>query len=279
VNKIDTRPFELAAGELPKRNLGRMPEMKWLEIGKLVVDPTYQRDISRTSERNIVRIAREFDWNKFSTVIVASAPGGKYAIVDGQHRTTAAALRGIDKVPCQVIVAKQAEQAAAFAAINSVTTAMSPMQVHAAKLAAGDPDAVRLSVLCAKAGVTICRYPIQAKNMKRGETMAAGRLYALMHKFGTELLTIALGCISQTRDGNPGMLRAQLIEAFCSVLEAEPPWANAGPKLIAAVSKLDLPKTFSLARQKREGSQGGIKTELVEIIAAHLDRELGAIAA
>ena len=275
MNKIDTRPFEIATGKLEPRKLGPLPKLKWIAVDKLVIDPTYQRDILKTGLKNIVRIAHEFDWIKFATVIVAPSGANKFAIVDGQHRTTAAALRGVKEVPCQIIEAKAAQQAAAFAAINANITAMSPMQLHAAKLAAGDTTALRLKKCCADAGVTILRYPVQTKNQKVGETMAVGMLYQMLNKFGETVLVSALNCITKTRNGNAGLIRGQLITALCVNLEAEPPWQQS-PKLLAVMGKLDM--ADAIQRASREATAGGGSNSqtavLVEIIGAFLDQHL-----
>ena len=137
---IDPKPYAMDE-RLLQQPVGPAPVLQWLPIDQLGIDPAYQRDILRRGHDNIGRIARRFDWRKFGTVIVAPIAGGRYAIVDGQHRTTAAAVRGIESVPCQIIMADPGEQAAAFAAINGAVTGMTPLQLHAARVAAGDPDA------------------------------------------------------------------------------------------------------------------------------------------
>lgn len=276
---IDPAALRDRAGVLPDIDFGAAPQLQWLKISDLVVDTGYQRELGSTGTRNIIRIASEFDWSKFAPVIVAPIEGGQYAIVDGQHRTTAAALRGISKVPCQVIVADRKRQAAAFAAINANITEMTAMQVHAAKIAAGDADAMRLKKLCDQAGVIILRYPVQAKNQKVGETMSVGMLYKMLAKFGDDVLLTALSCITRTRDGYPGMVRSQLVTALCVVLEAEPAWRESR-KLLKVVARLDLVATFKAGCQAAAaGSGGGIVAALVDLIGDHLEKNLGAMAA
>src|ERR1700722_8255050 len=80
---------------------GPVPMLQWVEVGELVIDSSYQRAIGRRGTINIKGIAENFDWSKFAPVIVAPVEGGKFAVVDGQHRTTAAMLRGVESVPCQ----------------------------------------------------------------------------------------------------------------------------------------------------------------------------------
>lgn len=270
---IDLAPFQSVARLLPCRGLGAAPQLQWIDIDQLVIDPAYQRTIERRGALNIVKIAREFDWSKFATVVVAPIEGGRYAIVDGQHRTTAAAIRGVKQVPCQIIVADRGRQAAAFAAINGNVTAMSPMQVHAARVAAGEPGAVLLRDVCARAGVTICRYPVKAGNMKVGETLAAAQLAKMLDRFGEDVLETALTCITRTRNGYPGLVRANLVEALCVVFEAEPNWAES-PKLLKAVSKIDLQAVFTDACRDAKMSRSRVTAVLVDTLCTLLEEHL-----
>jgi hypothetical protein len=80
-------------------NPGPAPILDWLKIGALVVDPTYQRNIGRRGTINIKSIAENFDWSKFAPVIVAPLEGGKFAVVDGQHRTTSSTTKTVKATP------------------------------------------------------------------------------------------------------------------------------------------------------------------------------------
>lgn len=259
-------------------SFGKPARLEWLAIKQLVIDPEYQREIGIAGRKNVLKIAAAFDWSRFTPVIVAPAGSNQFAIVDGQHRATAAALCGIDKVPCAIIDGSRAAQAAAFAAINTVVTAMSPLQVHAAKLAAGDAVATALVKACTEAGVTICRYPVPANKMKVGETLAASKLYQMLSKFGEDTFIVALSCITRTRNGYPGFVRAQIVEALCVVLEAEPDWRDSR-KLLKAMQDIDIAEAFGKARKATEGSRSGVVAELIDAFAAHLEKHLGAAAA
>ncbi len=218
---IDASSFELTARPRPAEQHGPVPELKWIEISSLRIDPRYQRDIVRKGRTNVHSIAREFDWTKFAPVVVAAMPDGLYAIVDGQHRTTAAALCGIMAVPCAIIQATPGEQAAAFAAINGNVTQMSSLQLHTAAVAAGDATAKKLNIAVGAAGVKILRYPVPSNLMGQGETLAVGALRQCMNQYGGSVLTNTLKCLMQQRDTR-GLLRAQIIKALCSVLAKEP---------------------------------------------------------
>jgi hypothetical protein len=268
---IDLAPFR-ARYNGPATEVGERPELQWVRIAKLRIDPRYQREIGRRGAENILAIAAEFKWAKFAPVVVAPIKGGLFAIVDGQHRSTAAALRGFESVPCVIIAADEADQADAFVAINANVTAMSPLQLHAARLAAGNGKAAELAAACAEAEVTICRYPVPANKIKPGETLAAGMLQKLLAKYGRDVLVAALVCITQTRRGNPGLIRAGIVEALCSVLEAEPDWCADRKKLIFRMQTFDFGAQFNAARAASIESGDKVSSHLIEAIGDHLER-------
>ena len=253
------------------------PKLFWIAIASLRVDPRYQRRIvGRASEKSVVTIATEFSWSKFAPVVVAETEEdeGIYAIIDGQHRTTAAAIRGIRDVPCLIMRADLAEQANAFAAINGSVTAISTMQLHAARVAAGEAEAVALRDACAEAGVTICRYPVKAADMKIGETLAAARLSRQLARYGSKTFVAALSCITRTGDGNIGMVRAPLVEALCAALDGEPAWRDADDGLIEAMQSFDFYSAYADARVRASAERVGAHVPLVELISAHLEKTL-----
>lgn len=254
------------------------PVLEWLPISLLRIDHTYQRQIRDRAARNVREIALNFDWAKFTPVIVASVRGGVYAIIDGQCRTTAACARGIREVPCEVVEANPEKQAAAFAAINAAVTAISPMQLHVARLAAGDSQARELADVCAAADVVICRYPVPANKMKPGETLAAGVLARLLKFYGREVLVAALACITRTRKGNVGMVRAPVVTALCRVLDAEPEWRQS-PLLMPAMQRFDFAGSYTAAGQAAYAERCGITAKLVDVIGDHLERAFKELAA
>lgn len=268
---IDPKPFLARLPHGPKSNVGERPELQWLKIAKLRIDPRYQREIGRRGADNIVAIVPQFKWAKFTPVVVAPIGEGLFAIIDGQHRTTAAAARGFEAVPCVIIQVDQADQADAFVAINANVTAMSPLQLHAARLAAGSKAAADLTEACDEAGVTICRYPVPANKMRPGETLAVAMLQSMLEKFGRDVLVAALSCITKTRRGNPGMIRKAIVQALCAVLEAERDWLTDRPRLILAMQTFDFAAQFTAASAKSIETGDKVSSTLVEAIAAHLD--------
>ena len=102
---------------------GPRPTLQWIAIADLVVDPTYQRPIEGNARTCITQIASAFQWACFTPIVVASLDDGRFAIIDGQRRTTAAALAGFDSVPCQIVEADHRQQAIAHKLINGDNSA------------------------------------------------------------------------------------------------------------------------------------------------------------
>jgi hypothetical protein len=278
---IDIKPFVDRMRTVPaeRSTFGDKPQLRWIAVECLRVDPTYQRDISNLGALNVLRIARKFDWSMFTPVIVVEAEKGVYLVIDGQHRATAAALRGIKDVPCEIVVADRAKQAAAFTAINANVTRLTSQQLFHARLASGDADAAALHEACAAGGVRIMRYPVAANLMKVGDTLAAHHLAVVFKKYGRDPFVLACRCITETRQGNAGFVRGPIVEALCAVLEAEPAFGADPKQLIKTMWKFDFAAGFNDARAASGGKHSQITAAFLELVGEHLDKNMGSAAA
>lgn len=232
--------------------IGDESVLMWIDIEKLLIDPSFQRKILRQGRRNIVKIATKFDWNKFGAIQVADLEG-QYAIVDGQHRTVSAFLRGITKIPCNVIKASRIEQALAFVSINSNITSVSPLITFKAEVAAGLEDSVKLVDICARGGVTINYYPVDSKSIKPGYTIALGCIKKCLKEYGEDHLVFSLRSITETAtDKNRGLLKNDVIKAFCHVYDLEP--ALKSENSIQLLKTLQLQKVYdnSVAESRKK---------------------------
>jgi hypothetical protein len=254
--------------------------LQWLTIADLIVDPAYQRPIVGNGRRNVERIAQEFSWSCFAPVVVSPVEGGKFAIIDGQHRTTAAALVGFDSVPCQVVIAAREEQAAAFKAINGTTTPISRMALHAAALVANEPWAVQLAHVCACAQVELLRYPVPAERQAAGQTMAVGAIAQCLRRYGEATLITALQCVTQTANNQAGALSARTIKALCEVLHGDRERRDSGLALLEAFDSIDLVEILAASAVDAAVNKVGRVQAMTDRIRAELDRLLpGATAA
>ncbi|MDF2811154.1 MAG: hypothetical protein K0S56_2185 [Microvirga sp.] len=252
---------------------GAVPMLQWLRIEDLLVDPTYQRPIVGQGRRNVIRIASAFSWSCFSPVVVAPVEGGKFVIIDGQHRTTAAALVGFDTVPCQVVIAAREQQAIAFKAINGITVPISPMALHAAAVVAREPWAIDVADVCVRADVELLRYPLPVERQRPGQTMAIGAISRCLRLYGAATVITALQCITQTANNRPGALTARLIRGLCEVLNSEHRWRDSGLALLEAFDAIDLAAIQSDAAMRTgmtRVSQVESITEQIRVDLAHL---------
>jgi hypothetical protein len=235
------RPISSEGFERPKSVVaGAAPMLQWLRIADLIVDPSYQRPIVGRGHQNVNQIARTFSWSCFAPVVVSPIEGGRFAIIDGQHRTTAAAILGFESVPCQVVVAAREEQAAAFKAINGTTTPISQMALQAAALVANEPGAVQIAHVCECAQVELLRYPVPTDKQAPAQTMAVGAIARCLKQYGEATLITALQCITQTSNNQPGVLSARMIKALCAVLHADKGRRDSGLALLEAFDSIDL---------------------------------------
>ena len=221
-------------------SVGALPSLRWLPIGDLLIDPTYQSPIVASGRQKVYRIARTFSWSCFPPLVVAAIEGGKFAIIDGQHRATAAAVAGFDKVPCQIVTATREEQATAFKTINGARSPSSRMALQAAAAVASDPSAVRVADICARAQVKLLRYPVPVDRQTPGQTMAVGTVEQCLKRYGEDTLITALQCVTQTKNNRPGALSARLIKALCIVLDRDKIRRDCGLVLLEAFDTIDL---------------------------------------
>jgi hypothetical protein len=273
IKMSEFEPLNIAHYQQPTTPLsdGAAPYMDWIEVKRLVTDKTYQREISRAGSINVERIAEYFEWAKFSPVIVAPVEGGMFSIIDGQHRATAAMLRGIEKVPCEIVHIDRARQAEAFAAINGNITRVSAQVVYYARLTGKDPEAEEMARVLSAAEVTVCRGAKTLRTMKRGETNAVGAISKLLNKFGPETVISALQCITQTGSGNPGFLRAMIMEPLCIVLHRNPKWRDSGERLLREMDSFDFIEAWDAAVKERQ-TVPSVTTQMLiaDAVTAHL---------
>lgn len=236
-------------------SFGPASEMRWLPIASLRVDPLYQREISAKGRRNVRGIAEAFTWSRFGTVVVAPLNEGLFAIVDGQHRTTAAAALGITQVPCLIIAADAGEQAQAFRAINAATTRVHPAQLHKAALASGDREAGLVDALCRDAGVRVLTSCIAGSRMKALETLSVEALYRLARERRALALAVLRGVAAQAKDGN-NLLRSVILDAVRLVLADHPAWWRDEARFLAALAEVDLDAEWRLAQAVKAKTKG-----------------------
>ena len=202
----------------PAREFGPKPELKWIPVAQMIVDPAYQRDTeSERSRRLIETIAAEFKWMRLQPLVVTPRSFGCFAVLDGQHRRAAAVKCGIGALPCMVVPACSiAEEADSFVRLNAARVAVTPWQMFYSRLAAGDGEAGLVKAICDEAGVAICRYPKDVRTIAPNETMALEAIRRAVKANPRPRIVLALSAMVQAFAGRRGQLRSALIRGVCS---------------------------------------------------------------
>lgn len=180
----EIRPIDVSHLKLTPPATGE-PIFERVDPRTLLVDGSYQRDLSPASLKLIERIAANWDWRRFKPPVVAFADGG-LQIIDGQHTSIAAASRpDIQAIPIMVVEAPAIEaRAGAFIGHNKDRLAVSAMQLHHAAVAAGDLEALAIENVCHEAGVGLVRSPYGTYRYKVGESIAIGAIGTLIKAQG-----------------------------------------------------------------------------------------------
>ena len=217
---------------------GEHGRLEMVAVDRLVIDMSYQRNVTVGSVRNIRRIVSAFDWNKFVPIIGTGNDDGSVSVVDGQHRATAALTLGIESVPVYILACTSEEAAAAFAAINGNVTPVSPVDVWFAQVAAKDPEAMRLKRSMDAASVTIVR---RKGGLAVGESRSIGVLRRAFDFYGETLFITILQCITETGNGNAGLLVGAVINGIGRALRTKPELQVEPSRLFEIFDGIDLP--------------------------------------
>lgn len=175
---------------------GPRPVLKWVKPTDLLVDGTYQRDLTSTSVRLIRRIVAEFAWSRIKPPIAVAVNNG-FHVIDGQHTAIAAASLGLQALPIFVVDAPETlERSRAFVSHNRNRIAISALDIHRALVAGGDPLARSIDATCAAIGVRM-RYIAYGEPVSVGDTQAIDRVQKLFKRFGVaharSVLTVLVG--------------------------------------------------------------------------------------
>jgi hypothetical protein len=246
---------------------GKRPELRWLAPTDLYVDGTYQRDLSRKSLALIRTIYRSFAWNRVKPPIVVDE-SGRYHVIDGQHTAIAAASLSLPELPCFIIEACALdERARAFGGHNTDRIAVSGIAIYNALRAAGDPDALDVERVCARAGVRIREFT-QSCVLAEGDTKAIGLIRKLIRKHGVIKARKVLECLAKARLAPiPGCA----IQAAENIICIERPEVDLAG--LTAVIRADGEDGIAKARAKASGERSPTWRALMARWLRRIDRE------
>lgn len=177
---------------------GPAPLLQWIPLADLSIDEDYQRPLGPSNWTAIRHIADNFRWSRFGPILVAPIAGGRYAVIDGQHRAHAAALCEFPSVPCMAVQVGQVEQSLAFGWVNTRTIKVSVFQIYRAALTGGEDWAVRADRAVAAAGCHIATCHPSWKDRVPGVVYCPA---LIRHQIGLgrdEAITAALAALVRT---------------------------------------------------------------------------------
>lgn len=171
----------------PGPKIERIARLRWIPIYRMAVSDIAQREIQPSRVNYLIA---HFDPEQIGTPVV-NERGGKFYVIDGQHRVTA--LNEIydheHQVQCWVYVGlTEAEEAEKFLQINDVL-AVSAMDRYEISVEAGrevEADINRIVSLC---GLTVTRQNVE------GRVMAVGTLRRVYVRGGPAVLQRTLSII------------------------------------------------------------------------------------
>lgn len=199
------------------------PVLDWIPINRLAIDDRYQRPLTRAGWQTIRRIAEDFRWSRFSPVLVAPLSGGLWAVIDGQHRTHAAAICGQEKVPRMSVHMDTAEQAQAFAGVNGTVTRITVHHVYKAALAAGETWAERAHLAVDAAGCTLMTYNKTTAEKRCGEVFCIGLIRQLvMAGHGAAVTTVLRSLRRIDGDRRPPLYSDYILRPLMTAVAADP---------------------------------------------------------
>ncbi|MDX6806345.1 DUF6551 family protein [Terrihabitans rhizophilus] len=165
---------------------GAKPIFEWVEPASLLVDETYQRNLSEKSIRLIRRIVAGWDWNRFKPPVAVITDNG-LELIDGQHTSIAAATHpDVHQIPVMIVeAADRADRAAAFLGHNRDRLNVTAPQMHVAAVTAGENHAVAVDRICRAIGIEVLR--TQPKTFRPRQTIAVSAITALVKARSEEI--------------------------------------------------------------------------------------------
>lgn len=162
---------------------GPKPELHWVAPTELLVDGSYQRELSPQSVRLIRTIVKEFAWTRIKPPVAVRVEKG-FHVIDGQHTAIAAASLGLAEIPIFVVAAPQIiERAQAFVSHNRNRLMITALDIHRALVAGGDPLAASVQKACDDLGVRF-RYISHSSRAEVGDTQCISRVIGLFRTHG-----------------------------------------------------------------------------------------------
>lgn len=205
----------------PGPQIGAPPSLEQIPVGRLSVDPCYQRATdSEASRRVIVGMVKKWDWSLCQPLVIARRADGDLFILDGQHRHAGAVERGdIAFLPCVVLSSLgREEEARTFVELNTKRQKLTQAEVFHGMLAAGDPHAKQVAELLEATDWKVRRHSNTAF-FGPGDLECAPMLVRTLVAKGPHPVRFGLAALRAAYPDKPVRVAATLLKALFEVFE------------------------------------------------------------
>jgi hypothetical protein len=220
--------------------LGSPPTLEWRPVAELLIDATYQREISAGASQTLIRrIAMFWDWGLCQPLAVSRRPDGVLTIVDGQHRASAAKLRGdIPHLPCVITsYASAGDEAAAFVALNQMRRPLSAIDLFKAAVAAEDKEALLITDALARNGLRLANHTNHTA-WKPGDVANIASIQRFYRRAGEGPLRISLAAMARAWPGEVLQYAGSVFPGFAAVALDEVRLRGNPDEVIAGLARL-----------------------------------------
>lgn len=252
--------------------LGSPPTLEWRAVGELQIDPTYQRSIDTGPSQALIRkIAMFWDWGLCQPLAVSRRPSGALAVVDGQHRVSAAKLRGdIPHLPCVITSYPNAgDEAAAFVALNQMRRPLSALDLFKAAVAAEDKESLLILDCLTSAGLSLAPHSNHTA-WKPGMVANIGGLRRVLQRDGGEqVIRTALAVLGKAFPGQIMRYAGTLFPGLAAVAKDELRLRASSDEIVGHLAPIVASKSQAEWRQIIKvsiGTSGGMAREASELV-------------
>ena len=276
-------PATKAGGEIDRLKpvAGSPAKLEDISIYDLKIDDEYQRSLSSKSAQTLIRnISLGWNWQMCQTLEVALRPDGMLYVVDGQTRLNGALRRAellqkagrpidVPTLPCLVTkVSSKSDEAATFTKINGSRRALNAVDIHRAKIVAGDKEACEVSELISSAGLKLaphsnytawkplmlyCIPGITSAYKRHGRAITSNALVALAEAYPKDVLRYA----------------GQILRALFVVYATEGTKDDFDPDVF--IDRLSMNTQAQWMRKGQEGSLDGSMNARDALVASLID--------
>lgn len=110
----------------------------------------------RPTQKHVRTIAKNWNFSKCDPLIVNYRNDGFFYVIDGQHRTEAALMRGIESLVCRVFVGLSVkEEADLFTEQNEGTKKLTPFDTFKANICRGEITDTQIKEVCDAHGIKV----------------------------------------------------------------------------------------------------------------------------